>query len=627
MLKRPFASIFLVAIALFLCSSQVKAKTFPLDEEKIEIIQSTKKLSFYINKKKELRAKLNVSQTLVSKTALKHTFSKSIFFDNYSAITKINEVINSRKRRKLTPIVSDYESDGIFHSDLKVSYFEYDFTELSETFTYEYEKEFSDLKFLDPLYFNDVYPINNSQLIIEIPEGIFIDIRELNFDLEQPKTSTSQEKKSTIYHYSMANLPAAFKYKGAPRRSKFNAHLIFISNAYEVNGSRVKLIEKVDDLYNWYASLVANTKNDSQGLDQIVQELTAGKTDDLEKIKAIFYWVQDNIRYIAFEYGIMGFQPEACQTVYKNKYGDCKGMANLTKEMLLLAGYDARLTWLGTADVPYGYDIPSLMVDNHMICTVILNGEKIFLDPTEKYAALYNYAFRIQGQEALIEDGANFMIERIPILASSSNKEFSKVTLSIDKEKISGTGQILFQGNRKTSIFNRLSSIPEKDWKSYLVKYISNYDKNIEVNIEHTPKFDDRDQDFSIDYTLDMEHHVIDLGEELYVNMEYDYSFKGFLIQEERNVPYEFSGKYYIENTVTLAIPEGWNVSYLPNEVNQDTEKYAFQLSYEEKDGQLVYYKKITIKDVTLGLSDFSSWNETIQQLDAFYADQIILKK
>lgn len=80
----------------------------------------------------------------------------------------------------------------------------------------------------------------------------------------------------------------------------------------------------------------------------------------MEKIEAVFYWVQDNIRYIAFENGIMGFKPEAASKVYQNRYGDCKGMANLLKEMLKICGYDARLTWIGTNDIPYDYKTASL---------------------------------------------------------------------------------------------------------------------------------------------------------------------------------------------------------------------------------------------------------------------------
>ena len=49
-----------------------------------------------------------------------------------------------------------------------------------------------------------------------------------------------------------------------------------------------------------------------------VKELTATAKTDEEKIKNIYYWVQDNIRYIAFEDGIAGFKPDDSQNVFQN---------------------------------------------------------------------------------------------------------------------------------------------------------------------------------------------------------------------------------------------------------------------------------------------------------------------
>ena len=117
------------------------------------------------------------------------------------------------------------------------------------------------------------------------------------------------------------------------------------------------MFESVKDLYGWYRTVCDSIGNQPSELKEKVAALTNGKKTDAEKIEAIFYWVQDNIRYIAFENGIMGFRPDAAQNVFRKKYGDCKGKANLLKEMLRLAGYDARLTWIGTSDLPYDYSL------------------------------------------------------------------------------------------------------------------------------------------------------------------------------------------------------------------------------------------------------------------------------
>jgi len=98
--------------------------------------------------------------------------------------------------------------------------------------------------------------------------------------------------------------------------------------------------------------LYSKADNKTATLKPNVDEQVRGKTTELEKARSIFYWVQDNIRYIAFEDGYAGFVPQTVQDVFKNKYGDCKGMANLVTEMLKLAGLVVHMTWIGTKHLP-----------------------------------------------------------------------------------------------------------------------------------------------------------------------------------------------------------------------------------------------------------------------------------
>jgi transglutaminase-like putative cysteine protease len=153
----------------------------------------------------------------------------------------------------------------------------------------------------------------------------------------------------------------------------------------------------VADQYAWYRYILKDLSNNETVIKAKADDIVAGKTDDMDKVKSIFYWVQNNIRYIAFEDGIAGFLPDKAEEVLRKKYGDCKGMANLTKELLKSQGFDARLCWLGTNHIAYDYSTPSLAVDNHMICALIYKG-KIILDATEDYLSMNDYAERIQGR-------------------------------------------------------------------------------------------------------------------------------------------------------------------------------------------------------------------------------------
>ncbi|MEM9884599.1 MAG: transglutaminase domain-containing protein [Bacteroidota bacterium] len=616
-------SILLLLVAI-LSTFQLQAQA---DKERVRIDRKIQTIEFFLNKEGKLQTKLSIQLDITSQTSLSYRFKETVFFDGNSSVQNISKLTARKKKIKIKPIISDYESDGIFHSDLKLCYFDHLLDQSGEQVGFGYEKVFSDPKFLDPLYFNDVHSIAYSKVIIRKPSWLNLDIKELNFDKETPEKQVVTQGDSEIIAYTLSDVNSLPTYARAPRRNKLNAHLILIPTSYKSNEKNIPLMNAVGDLYDWYASLVDRIDNEPEDLKSIVTKLTANKENDLEKIKAIYYWVQDNIRYIAFENGIMGFQPESCQKVFNNKYGDCKGMANLTKEMLKIAGYDARLTWLGTNDLPYDYTMPSLLVDNHMICTVLLNGKKIYLDATEKYADLYNYAYRIRGKEVLIEDGDNYIIEKIPASDYSQNKEQYLHEFDLQEDQLVGKGKYSLEGNRKTWLLYRLSTIPEADWDKSLNNFLKNDDKNIKLSIKNKPNLKNRDKTPVFEYDISVANQVIDLGEEVYVNPEIEYEFYKFEMEEERDVPYEFLGTYFIEQETILNIPENWEVKYLPEALEIEHDKYSFVLKYQRDADKITYNKVFKIKDAMLATQDFSDWNKAIEKVTNFYSDQIILAK
>src|SRR5690606_23190075 len=145
-------------------------------------------------------------------------------------------------------------------------------------------------------------------------------------------------------------------------------------------------------------------------------------------------------------------KPEAAHEVFANRYGDCKGMANLTKAKLKVAGFDARLTWIGTNRILYTYEIPTMAADNHMICTEYIGDKHYILDPTEKYIALGHHAERIQGKEMLIEDGPGYVVSKVPVEDPKRNLVLRSETLSIDGDLLRGEGQVNYNGESKTQI-------------------------------------------------------------------------------------------------------------------------------------------------------------------------------
>jgi len=305
-------------------------------------------------------------------------------------------------------------------------------------------------------------------------------------------------------------------------------------------------------------------------LTAFTDSITAGIDNDEEKLKVIYYWLQDNIRYIAYEDGIMGFKPEDARDVFSQKYGDCKGMANLAKTMLNQVGFDARLTWIGTNRLgdAYDYSFPSLANDNHMICTVIYEGEEIFIDPTETYIKLRDYADRIQGRKVMIEDGDSFRISKVPNANSERNKVEQKWEMNIDGEVLKGHVRDSYNGDRKVSIMNSYATTRSQKKDEVLKDFLEGNDKNVEVTNYSSSGLNNREEPIAFNYDIEMENVIVNVNNDLYLSLELVRDFSETDVKLPRETDIFFGRKINNQIEVELDIPEGYSVDYLPEAIS-----------------------------------------------------------
>lgn len=599
-------------------------------EEELVILNKLEAYNFEFNSKTgKVEVQKTSKQRLMSidKTDHKKTFAQ--FYDQESTIEYI-EVFN-KKKKKVSIYVKDdyYQSDDFFYTDARVKYFMLNFPETGYQHQINTEKKYKDIKYFTSAYFNDAYPVESTTLRFAVPRWLDLELKDFNFkDYDIKKEVTYDAKKDVdIYEYQLNNLPARSNDHYAPGPSHVYPHVLVIAKSFEQKNKKTPLFGSAKDLYGWYSSLVQGMDDDASVLNDKVAELTKDAKTEQEKIEAIYYWVQDNVRYIAFEDGIAGFKPELCQNVYKNKYGDCKGMANLTKHMLQIAGFDARLTWIGTKRIAYDYSLPSLAVDNHMICTVLLNGEYYFLDPTESYNAFGEYAERIQGREAMIEDGEKFFIKKVPISQKEENIKLTNLKVTIDGEKLVGTGSEIFKGESRASIQHRLSQIENDRREDAITYYITDADKGFTVSDVSTSDRQIRGKDFTIDYNFSQKNQVSSFGEELYIDLDYDKAFNDFTFEDTRQIDYLFPYKLVREKTIEMEIPSGYTVSELPKNIQEIHPDFSFDVSYQQTDNKIIYKNKVSVDRAIIPKKDFTRWNKVVGQLTEMYQQQIVLTK
>ena len=599
------------------------------DAAETRIQKSEFKLDFKKVKRKDninnFNAILSANYTI---EALKDdaVFKNVIYYDdNITIDAEVNSISGKKPYTKTAS--NSLLQDDIFHSDARIYTVVSELSKKGNVAALEYVKEYNDIKYLVNFYFHEFQnDVKEKEIVITIPEWLEMEIVEMNFDKWNVNKQESTDKDNKIITYSMKDLKKTVYEERTNGPSYDLPHLLFLFKKITTKEGKVSLINNTQDLYNWYHSLVKQVKNNSEVLKPVVKRITEGKTKKEDIVSSLFYWVQDNIRYIAFEDGIAGFKPAPADDVYKKKYGDCKGMANLLKEMLILAGYDARLTWVGTRHLAYSYDTPCLAVDNHMICTLIDGGQKIFLDPTEKYIPFKSVAYRIQGQEALIEDGDKYILEAIPEYGPEINQTVYTTQLILEDDVLTGKGNIVWKGESKASIFKAYYSTSKEDKDRLLKNYITD-NKNIYLEEIELKNVEDRAKDLSVDYDVKVKNAVILLDNEVYVNLDYDGVFQNFIIDDKRIrdivFPYKISEQYIMN----LSVPEGYKVQHVPENMSVKADDYSISIQFEQKDNQIIYTKNISLDNAIIRTKDFVHWNKTIKQLNKIYKEQIVLKK
>ena len=551
-------------------------------------------------------------------------YDDGIFYYDEISIDNLKVANPDGKDVKIEKLCQSYSEENIFHSDLKLCIVKFPLAEKGKAFTYSFQNNYRDIKFLTSFYFNHHLPAAERIIQFNVPSWMEIDLREFNFSGNNIEKTSTKEGDITKIVYRMKNVPAYIKERSSPNHALSYPHVVCVSKAFTDNGQRNVLFESVKDLYGWYSTVCSDIGNKPDALKEKVAELTANKKTDIEKVESIFYWVQDNIRYIAFENGIMGFKPDAAQNVLKNKYGDCKGKANLLKEMLKLAGLDARLTWIGTSDLPYDYSMPSLAVDNHMICTVILSGKKYYLDGTEEHIALNDYAQRIQGKQVLIEDGKNYIIEKVPQFPAERNKKATVTKIALQEDKLVGMSNVEYNGESKIMVQSVYASVRNDNKDEVLSNFLKGGNDNVEISEIKAPDFKERQKPLQIGFGIKANNQVTKTGNEVYVVMDWNKDFGDLEMPEDRKNDYEFNQKYCLASQTELAIPTGYKVSYMPAPFKKTTPDFSFEGSYVNTGKAVVYKKNIIVNKAILRKTEFSQWNAFLADVNKFYNDQVV---
>jgi len=263
----------------------------------------------------------------------------------------------------------------IFYSDQRAKLFTMPAVEDGSLIEYRYRLNIRNRTFWHSWSFQDDFPTLLSRFTLVDPAEWRVNYRLYNIDLDPRITKNPQGFKSTYVWETRDVPPYKTEFAMPPFRESF-ARLAVAPVGFK----------NWQDVSKWYYDLSEPQTKAGPGIKKLAANLTQGIEDDEEKLKRIYEWIRDRIRYIAVEIGIGGYQPHPAEEILKNHYGDCKDMATLICSLAREAEIDAFEVMVSTWQngIP-DTSLPTQLQFNHTIayCPTVGDGG-MWLDATEK---------------------------------------------------------------------------------------------------------------------------------------------------------------------------------------------------------------------------------------------------
>jgi hypothetical protein len=189
------------------------------------------------------------------------------------------------------------------------------------------------------------------------------------------------------------------------------------------------------ELSDWYTGLIGHRNAADAG---VAAEAGTGSSSDvggrLEQIVAVAEFVRDEVRYVAKEIGIGGYQPRPAGETLAARFGDCKDKSTLLQSLLASDGIRSYPVLINaTTRETVSETVPSLYAFNHMIVAVALPegltlperyrhavgeipglGRLLFIDPTDEYTAIGWLPAALSGKRGLLVAGDQGRLVTLP---------------------------------------------------------------------------------------------------------------------------------------------------------------------------------------------------------------------
>lgn len=506
---------------------------------------------------------------------------------------------------------------------------------------YEYEEEDQPMVLQDVWGFQREIPVRETHFSLQLPAGWAYKSYWLNHPELKPSEAGGQ------LQWSLNDISAIRREPEMPPLDGVSGQMVV--SYFPQAGAPGKVFTDWKEMGTWYTALTENRRDASPEIKQQVATLTATQPTPLKKMQAIAQFVQHDIRYVAIELGIGGYQPHPAAEIFAHRYGDCKDKATLMSSMLSQIGIDSYYVVIDhergavTSTTPanaFAFDhailaikLPAGLSDPSLIATVQHPklGTLLYFDPTNETTPFGQIGGYLQANYGLLVTPEGGELVQLPEEPSTMNSIARSGTFTLDAAgTLKGQVSEMRLGDRARGERERLHSVTnDKDRIKPIEDLLSGSLSQYQITQATLINLDQTDRPFGFKYSFDASSYAKDVGGLLLVRPRVvGVKAEGLLeTKEPRKFSIEFDGPVHDSDTFDITIPQGFIVDDVPPPVDVD-DGFASYHAKTEIQGNLIHYSRtFDIKELSVPVSRAEDLKKFYRIVNTDERNTVVLKQ
>jgi Domain of Unknown Function with PDB structure (DUF3857)/Transglutaminase-like superfamily len=478
---------------------------------------------------------------------------------------------------------------------------------------YEYEKEDQPFVLQDIWRFQQETPVREARYSLQLPSGWEYKVMWMNYPEIKPVESGNQSQ------WVVSQIKGIRHEDNMPPWQGVAGQMIV---SFAAPGASSRAFQNWKEMGIWYQGLTSGRRDASPELKQKVASLTSSSRTPLEKMKALADFAQRDIRYVAIELGIGGWQPHAAAEVFTHHYGDCKDKATLMGAMLQEIGVDSYYVVINsergsiTPETPAykdGFDhaiitikLPDSVADPSLMATIVHPklGRLLFFDPTDELTPFGQLNGALQANYGLLVGPDGGELVELPVMSPAMNgiRRAGKLTLD-SVGTLTGAVQEIRMGDRAWSQRWALrTATKDADKIKPIESVLSHSLATFEITKASVSNLHNTDLPFVYDYSVTARNYAKTAGNLLLLRPRFIGNKSSDLLEtkEPRKYPVEFDGPSRDTDTFEIALPPGYEVDDLPPQVDADYSFASYHSKTEVNGGTLKYTRTFEVKELSV---------------------------